>query len=142
MSRRPLIPPVDTAELASPAMVSKRSGDATLLSFDIDGTLEEGDPPGPIPMHLVTQALELGYIVGSASDRTVSEQRKIWERRGFEVHFVTHKHHLAQLAARFPNHRMIHIGDTYVDAHYARLAGFEFHYAPDLPEPGTAGWIF
>ncbi len=133
-------------------MVTERSENAeaedpvppgqTLLSFDIDGTLEEGDPPGPIGMDLVARALELGYVVGSASDRTISEQRKIWERRGFEVNFVTHKHHLHQVAARFPGHRLIHVGDTDVDAHYARLAGFEFHFATRLPEPGTAGWIF
>jgi hypothetical protein len=29
-----------------------------------------------------------------------------------------------------------------VDEHYARLAGFEFHYAANLPEPGAMGWIF
>jgi len=114
----------------------------TVLSFDIDGTLEEGDPPGPIGMDLVARAIELGYVVGSASDRTISEQRKIWERQGFEVHFVTHKHHLHQVAARFPDHRLIHVGDTDVDAHYAQLAGFEFHFATRLPEPGTTGWIF
>ena len=45
----------------------------TLLSFDIDGTLEEGDPPGPIGMDLVVRALEMGYVVGSSSDRTVAE---------------------------------------------------------------------
>jgi hypothetical protein len=114
----------------------------TLLSFDIDGTLEEGDPPGPIGMDLVAQALALGYVVGSASDRTVAEQENMWARRGLRVAFVGHKHHLDRVGARFPGHRLVHIGDTSVDEHYARLAGFEFHYATQLPEPGTAGWIF
>jgi hypothetical protein len=114
----------------------------TVLSLDIDGTLVEGDPPGPIGMDLVARAIELGYVVGSASDRTIAEQRKIWERQGFAVRFVTHKHHLHEVAAQFPDHRLIHIGDTDVDAHYAHLAGFEFHFATRLPEPGTTGWIF
>jgi hypothetical protein len=114
----------------------------TVLSFDIDGTLEEGDPPGPIGMDLVARALDLGYVVGSASDRTVAEQKKMWARRGLGVAFVGHKHHLDQVGARFPGHRLVHIGDTSVDEHYARLAGFEFHYAAHLPQPGTAGWVF
>ena len=131
------------AERYEPALLTNLDSHRhTLVSFDIDGTLEEGDPPGPIRMALVAQALELGYVVGSASDRTLAEQRKLWERQGFEVAFVTHKHHLHQLAAQFPRHRLIHVGDTDVDAHYARLAGFEFHFALELPEPGAEGWIF
>jgi phosphoglycolate phosphatase-like HAD superfamily hydrolase len=115
---------------------------AVLISFDIDGTLEDGDPPGPIPMELAEQALSLGYLVGSASDRTVREQEAMWSRRGLEVHFVGHKHHLDRVASRFTAERMVHVGDTDVDEHFARLAGFEFHYAGLLPPAGTAGWIF
>jgi hypothetical protein len=40
-----------------------------VLSFDIDGTLELGDPPGGITMEMVRRAHELGYLVGSCSDR-------------------------------------------------------------------------
>ncbi len=113
-----------------------------LLSLDIDGTLVDGDPPGPVGMDVVRRAQALGYIVGSASDRTVREQREMWWRNGLEVDFVGHKHHLPQVAERFPADRLVHVGDTEVDAHYARLAGFEFHYVFDLPEPGSVGWIF
>ncbi len=115
---------------------------AVLLSFDIDGTLEDGDPPGPIPMDLTRLALSLGYIVGSSSDRTVREQEAMWGRRGLEVHFVGHKHHLSRVAAKFPAGRMVHLGDTDIDEHFARLAGYEFHHVSELPIPGTAGWIF
>jgi hypothetical protein len=116
--------------------------EAILVSFDIDGTLEDGDPPGPIPMDLTRLALSLGYIVGSSSDRTVREQQAMWTRRGLDVHFVGHKHHLGSVAAKFGASRMVHLGDTDVDEHFARLAGFEFHHAACLPAPGTAGWIF
>ena len=113
-----------------------------LVSFDIDGTLEDGDPPGPVPFALVRQALDLGYIVGSASDRTLREQRLMWNRRGVVVDFVSHKHHLHKIAADFPAERMVHVGDTDVDAHYARLAGFQFYHVATLPSPGDHDWIF
>ena len=113
-----------------------------VVSFDIDGTLEDGDPPGPLEMALVRRAQELGYLVGSASDRTVREQSRMWERRGIVPDFVGHKHHLDRVAERFPGARMIHVGDTEVDAHYARLAGFEFFHAERLPVAGSDGWIF
>ena len=113
-----------------------------LVSFDIDGTLEDGDPPGPVPMSLPSHAQRLGYVVGSASDRTLSEQSRIWADRGIEPDFVSHKHTLGSVVARFPTLRRVHIGDTHVDEHYARLAGFEFVLAAGLPPAGSPGWIF
>jgi hypothetical protein len=119
-----------------------RDGPRILVSFDIDGTLEEGDPPGPLPMNLVRLAKQLGYVVGSASDRTRREQSEMWERNSISVDFIGHKHHLEKVAIDFAGTRMIHIGDTDVDAHYARLAGFEFVHVNEVPDPGTEGWIF
>src|ERR1700722_13083808 len=113
-----------------------------LVSFDIDGTLEDGDPPGPLEIALVRRAQALGYVIGSASDRTLREQTRMWERRQIVPDFVSHKHHLDRVAARYPGVRMVHIGDTEVDRHYALLAGFEFFFATDIPSSGTAGWIF
>ena len=39
-----------------------------LISFDIDGTMVFGDPPGEITVEDVRKVKELGFIVGSASD--------------------------------------------------------------------------
>jgi hypothetical protein len=110
---------------------------AVLLSFDIDGTLEDGDPSGPLAMSLATQALESGYVVGSGSDRTLRDQTRMWERRGIEADFVSHKHTLHHVAARFPALRRVHIGDTHVDEYYAGLAGFEFVLVTTVPEDPT-----
>src|SRR6266566_8855418 len=44
------------------------SGVVKLISFDIDGTLEVGDPPGLITMEMVRQAKHLGCLIGSCSD--------------------------------------------------------------------------
>jgi hypothetical protein len=113
-----------------------------LVSFDIDGTLETGDPPGPVTLELVRRARTLGYIVGSASDRTRSDQQAMWDQHGIDVDFVSHKHHLAEIRARFACDRFLHIGDTEVDRYYSTQALFEFWPVLELPDPGTSGWIF
>lgn len=107
---------------------------AVLLSFDIDGTLEDGDPPGPVAISVARRAIELGYVVGSASDRTLSHQRSLWAKRGIEPDFVSHKHTLDKIALRFPALRRVHVGDTHVDEHYALLFGFEFFLPPAASE--------
>ena len=112
-----------------------------LVSFDIDGTLETGDPPGPVPLHLVTEAKRRGYVVGSASDRTLAEQRRMWAAAGVAVDFVGHKHHLTEVTSPFGCTRLVHIGDTFVDQHYAQVAGFEFWHVDALPTPLTAEWL-
>jgi hypothetical protein len=112
-----------------------------LVSFDIDGTLETGDPPGPVTLDVVTEAKRRGYVVGSASDRTLAEQRRMWSGAGIDVDFVGHKHHLTELTSPFGCTRLVHIGDTAVDQHYAQLAGFEFWHVDQLPEPMTPEWL-
>ena len=44
---------------------------AILVSFDIDGTLEVGDPPGAVTMDMIRTARKKGFLTGSCSD-TVS----------------------------------------------------------------------
>lgn len=101
-----------------------------LISFDIDGTLEVGDPPGYITMERVRQALELGYIVGSCSDRTVGDQQRIWKTAGITVSFTVLKHHLDRVKAEFSADSYLHIGDTNMDRHYAERNGFAYLF-PD-----------
>jgi hypothetical protein len=114
-----------------------------LLSLDIDGTLEVGDPPGWIPLSVIERAKALGYLVGSSSDRVVSDQERLWARHGIEMDFVGHKHKLDEIKARFPDvTRWIHIGDGDADRIYAIQHGFEFHWVHEVPVEGTAGWIF
>jgi hydroxymethylpyrimidine pyrophosphatase-like HAD family hydrolase len=74
---------------------------AKLISFDIDGTLEMGDPPGQITMNMVRKAKELGYIIGSCSDRTVSNQQRLWRENDILVEFTVLKHQLDLVTAEF-----------------------------------------
>ena len=97
-----------------------------LLSVDIDGTLEIGEPPGIIPVALVRTAQRLGYLVGSCSDRPLSFQQAMWDRVAIRADFTVLKHRLADVRARFSAAVSYHIGDTEIDERFAREAGFHF----------------
>jgi len=104
-----------------------------LFSLDIDGTLEIGDPAGPITLTQVRELMNRGCIVGSASDRVIAEQRTMWEKHDIPVHFVAHKHRLDETRSNFQHlDRYIHIGDTEVDKRYAEMHGFEFFYPQEF----------
>ena len=110
-----------------------------LISFDIDGTLETGNGPGPITLEMVRRAQEHGHIIGSCSDRPVPDQQHMWATHGIVVHFTVLKHKLDDVKAQFEAEVYYHIGDTDMDQHYARLAGFEFLQVQTMePEP----WMF
>jgi hypothetical protein len=113
-----------------------------VVSFDIDGTMAFGDPPGLITVAQVLDVQSRGALIGSASDRTRANQAQLWVQHGVSVDFVGHKHRLDEVRDRFDAVRWIHIGDSAVDEHYARLHEFEFHYVDRLPSPGTPGWIW
>jgi hypothetical protein len=98
----------------------------TLVSFDIDGTLEVGEPPGVVSVALVRIAKDLGYVIGSGSDRPLSHQEDMWARLTITPDFTVLKHRLADLKARFPAAAYYHIGDTETDERFALAAGFRF----------------
>jgi hypothetical protein len=97
-----------------------------LVSFDIDGTLETGEPPGGVPIALVRRAKGLGHLVGSCSDRPVRHQQDMWERQQVVVDFTVLKHRLADVKARFQAAVFYHVGDTDTDELFAAAAGFRF----------------
>lgn len=95
-----------------------------LISFDIDGTLEVGDPPGVLTMELVRKTQEAGILVGSCSDRPISGQRAIWEKHGIAYDFAVSKHQLPDVKAKFEADAYYHIGDREdLDRQYALLPG-------------------
>ena len=103
-----------------------------LVSFDIDGTLEMGDPPGPLSADFVRRVQQSGSLIGSCADRTVREQAAIWAAADIVPDFVVVKNQLDSVRERFASERYIHIGDTHVDAHFAGMASFQFIFAVDL----------
>src|SRR5215475_3722202 len=87
----------------------------TLVSFDIDGTLEVGEPPGIVSIALVKQAKELGYVIGSCSDRPIGYQEAMWRQLDIAPDFTVLKHRLGDIKARFTAAAYYHIGDTDID---------------------------
>jgi len=112
-----------------------------LVSFDIDGTLEIGDPPGPLTLEAVRHARQLGFTIGSASDRTRRDQEELWAAHGITVDFIGGKHHLHEVRERFACQRYVHIGDSLVDELYSVKAGFEFTHVDALPAHGDVAWL-
>jgi len=109
-----------------------------LLSFDIDGTLETGDPPGPVTLEMVRRAKELGCIIGSASDRSVRAQQMMWDKNEIEVDFVSNKHVLIEIKERFEADWYLHMGDRNLDEQFAREAEFDFIW---MDEAATEPWL-
>ena len=106
-----------------------------LISFDIDGTLEVGDPPGVLTMDLVRRTKERGILIGSCSDRPMSGQRAIWEQHDIVVDFAVSKQMLPDVKAQFEADVYYHIGDREdLDKKYALDAGFEFLWPDEAVE--------
>jgi hypothetical protein len=81
-------------------------------------------------MDMVRRAQALGFIIGSCSDRTVSNQQNIWQQHGIAVQFTVLKHQLEQVKQEFDAAEYYHIGDTNLDRQYAERAGFAY-FSPD-----------
>jgi hypothetical protein len=101
----------------------------SLISFDIDGTLEVGDPPGLVSVEMLRECKRLGYLIGSCSDRPLSYQRQLWERLGIEVDFTVLKHRLADVKSQLSAEAYFHVGDSDLDHVFAGEAGFRFFRA-------------
>ncbi|MQA00855.1 MAG: hypothetical protein GEU80_16295 [Dehalococcoidia bacterium] len=106
-----------------------RPSDARLISFDIDGTLEVGQPPGVIPLDVVRRATDLGFVVGSCSDRPIGFQRDLWAAHELEMDFVVLKQNLGSVRQAFAAGHYLHIGDSLIDRMVARESGFHFIHA-------------
>ena len=114
---------------------------AILISFDIDGTLEVGDPPGPLTMDMVRNAQANGCLIGSCSDRIASSQRRIWDEHDIQVDFVCVKGspmeelRLEYMKTKFDAEEYWHIGDREdLDRQMALSVGFDFLW----PDEATA----
>ena len=113
-----------------------------LVSFDIDGTLEVGDPPGIVTIAMVRHAQRIGYVIGSCSDRTIRYQEALWGRLGIAPDFTVLKHRLSDVKARFVAQTYYHIGDTELDDHVASTAGFRFLRADAVAHRAWAPELF
>jgi hypothetical protein len=105
-----------------------------VVSIDVDGTMEFGEPPGPVTVEVVRALVAAGHVVGCASDRTRTDQEETWAGYGVTLAFVGGKHHLDTVRERFPAERYLHVGDSHVDEHFAALCGFEFVSVDDPTE--------
>ena len=103
-----------------------RAAQRIVISFDVDGTLEVGDPPGPITIALIRELVAHSVIFGSSSDRTVHDQTRMWQSHGLVPHFIVTKGRLKSVKPAYPGRTLIHIGDRFADMLEAENAGGMF----------------
>jgi len=97
-----------------------------LISFDIDCTLEVGDPPFVVTMTMVKRRQKPGYLIGSCSDRPISAQRAIWAQHNIAIDFAVGKMMLPDVKMKFVADVYYHIGDREdLDRKYALEAVLE-----------------
>jgi len=112
-----------------------------LISFDIDGTLEVGDPPGGITMEMVRRAQAHGFLIGSCSDRSATSQQAIWDAHAIQADFMALKHMLDDVKRQFSADRYLHIGDRDLDQRFAEEAGFEFLWTHEAHSEPWLAWL-
>lgn len=78
---------------------------------------------------MVRRAQEMGYLIGSCSDRPPSAQQALWDKHDIQADFVVAKHLLGDVKAKFQAEEYFHIGDRDLDQQYAERAGFRFYWA-------------
>jgi hypothetical protein len=106
-----------------------------VVSFDTDGTLVTGDPSGPIELAPMVALLDTGTVIGPASDRPRPIQDAMWAEAVIMPAFTGGEHHLPEVRARHAYAaRFVHVGDTEIDEHFARQAGFEFVWMTEYPQ--------
>lgn len=97
-----------------------------LISFDIDGTLEVGEPRGSITLDFVRAVQRRGCVVGSCSDRPLSYQKRLWWDNSITVDFTVLKQNLVDVKSQFDAGSYTHIGDSDADEFFALKSGFRF----------------
>ena len=105
-------------------------GDEMLvISYDIDGTLENGEPSGPIKADEIKHHQSKGNIVGSCSQNDIWEQAQTWEELGITPDFMVLKdaRNLRIVQNTWPDASLyIHIGDWVgLDDVIAKQAGWK-----------------
>ncbi|MDA1096373.1 MAG: hypothetical protein O3B84_03850, partial [Chloroflexi bacterium] len=114
-----------------------------LITFDIDGTMEFGDPNGILTREHVRYFRARGALIGSASDRPETTQWMLWRTYGEEPDFVILKHRMLDLRDRYPEAETYwHVGDRPLDQQNAKIAGFTFFWPDQFPSPEIAADFF
>ena len=99
-----------------------------IISLDIDGTLEVGDPAGSVSIEEVKGLRDMNAIIGSCSSNPIHEQEETWREIGIEPDFMVTKDYLNIVKKFYPNADIFyHFGDLIgLDDVVAEQAGFTF----------------
>src|SRR5215831_10420566 len=103
------------------------TGDTRLtkrMSFDSDGTLAGGDPPGIITLDMMRLTHTRGALIGRCSDRTTSDQQPLRAQHNMRIACTVLQHQLADVKVQCQTEAHAPLGETDMDHCYATRAGF------------------
>ena len=103
-----------------------------MIAFDVDGTLEVGNPPGPIKLSKLKRLKEFGLIVG-----IVGSFKKVkGVLPNLDFYYPGHPHkpkYLREIRERYNPALAIYVGDEEADRLAALNAGFIYVRPEDFP---------
>ena len=110
----------------------------SVLSFDIDLTLQTGGEQEEglvlIEPDVISELQQLGYVVGTCSDREPDDQKKTLQATGQEPHFCIPKEMLGWVKVLIPGERHLHVGDDQKrDRDIAHATGWEHRWPHEFP---------
>ena len=99
-----------------------------LISYDVDGTVSWGNPPGPITPEMIIDEVNFGNHVVGGSNHDIAVQDAEFRAHGIKLLMVCQKVGLSRAKEKWPNaRRYIHVGDSVNDdGKAAKAAGFEY----------------
>ena len=99
-----------------------------IISFDIDGTMEFGNPSGLVTVEMVKAEIVKGNAIISCSGHIVANQIKMFKEHGIELQMACLKGGLREAKRNWNVNveRYIHIGDDEIDKEAAEFARFEY----------------
>lgn len=101
----------------------------TLYGFDCDGTIEEGNPPGPIRVEDLHWMISKGDVVYLVSP---SPACRCFGIPRYSPILLPRWKTLLNLKAAVQTDRYVYVGDMQTDADAAAIAGWEFMPASEF----------
>lgn len=102
-----------------------------VFAFDVDGTCETGNPPGPIPLNNLLVLKNRGHVVGIISGSLARVKNVLGDQLDFYL-AGSKAGEMVRVAQHYVGEAKIYVGDSPTDMVAAKIAKWGFVYAKDF----------